>query len=124
MNRELLKRTLVHLVEGTSYPTELIEEIKNYLAQPEPEPVIEVKMVSGYNAFVSTVGLEAFKEGTKLYTSSPNQSARIAELEESNKAWVLAYNDLKQELEDLQARLRCAYMYMSPSKAKLFTRWI
>lgn len=113
MNREplkkLLKRALEVIDRSEVYAENednafaLCKEIETYLTQPEPEPVAWMNK-DGW------IGL--YKQGDAnipLYTSQPDQSARVAELErqlrEETESHTYVLEQYKLKLATLQAKL-------------------
>ena len=105
MSRELLKRALEALTDAREvigFDEYVVADIETYLAQPEPEPV----------AWMWTDGLEVYFENSgdpdhnwvPLYTTPPDQSARIAELETDWRMKVSKIIQLEQQLAALQAQ--------------------
>jgi hypothetical protein len=85
-SRELLKRavTLIKCLNGASWehevPQVVIQDIETYLAQPEPEPVAYEYTSTCGNIFVKHTPPQYARNIRPLYTTPPDQSARIAEL--------------------------------------------
>lgn len=116
MSKELLKRALDALDDGLmgTEAISLTEDIETYLAQQEPEPV--AWLIPG--SITRDAGLASAngRNATPLYTSTPNQSALVAELEkhllaalEGQKAETLlknaAISSLEQQLAAKDARV-------------------
>jgi len=90
MSRELLKRALDELLgqENGASINELVQDIETYLAHPEPELVawraLNFAEHGGVYAYRDHdepfVGVSGSNVGEPLYTTPPDQSARIADL--------------------------------------------
>lgn len=86
MNRELLKEIAEVFRErrgGITWVAEpLLDKIETYLAQPEPEPVAWMSKTFPTTFAISKDVAQPEMFFTPLYTTPPDQSARIAELED------------------------------------------
>lgn len=100
MRRELLKRIRQEMM----LPADIEEQIDDYLAQPDPEPVawmIEnhptestfANFKDNFNSHFEHIGCKV----TPLYTTPPDQSARVDEL--------VSNETLTREVEKLTAEL-------------------
>lgn len=93
MSRELLKRAADKL-RNLYAPPNLVREIDEYLKMPEPEPVawraLNFAEHGGVYAYRDHdepfVGVSGSNVGEPLYTTPPDQSVRIAELERSESS--------------------------------------
>ena len=119
MSKELLKRAAVVLREiwdnDNCYcaPSviELQKEIVAYLAQPEPEPVVQVVEIN-HSKLIPNAILTCYvaadgqipKVKDFLYTTPPDQSARIAELARDTVRLMETITDLRHQLAALQVR--------------------
>lgn len=125
MSRELLKRALDYMNQGDwEYPQYmgLIRDIETYLAQPDPEPVAwmtidrdehkRCRMVRLSQAVLNEYDLTQYP----LYTSPPDQSARIAELSQSDKncleAEIANRGKRIDELTNQMSEIASAHMHL------------
>lgn len=84
MSRELLKRVIAECSDEGSHSnisTDLYCAIAEYLEMPEPEPVAYEYTSTCGNRFVKHTPPQYARNIRPLYTTPPDQSARIAELE-------------------------------------------
>lgn len=112
MSRELLKRALDALNEGLmgTEAISLSEEIEAYLAQPEPEPVawraLNFAEHGGVYAYRDIdepfTGVIGNNVGQPLYTTPPDQSARVAELAADGVRLMETITELRSNLAALQ----------------------
>lgn len=121
MSRELLKRVIAECGDKRSrsnITTSLYSAIIEYLEQPEPEPVAWmvknhpandtfVNFTPNFNNHFEKLGCKV----TPLYTTPPDQSARIANLESElrricdiHTEEMSKYHDLEQQFAALQTK--------------------
>ena len=101
MSRELLKRVIAECSDEGSHSnisTDLYCAIAEYLEMPEPEPVAYEYTSTCGNRFVKHTPPQYARNIRPLYTTPPDQSARIAELE-------LALARANADIESVENRL-------------------